>query len=313
MAINEYLNGAKVNFPTPFFLAGKAPLDIRSVVSTKANLTLNNFKDGEDAFWYIGMIVGCQEDGKVYILKSESEGFVEVGKETPLDGYATETWVETNYAKKSDLSSVYKYKESVEDYDALPTDLTANEAGYVYNVESTGDNYAWTGDAWDKLGGTVDLSDINERLDTLDQIISGGEGEGITDLIAGKQDKLEDGSSNKPHLVWSPTNQKWASGKINIDSIVPSENKAANSVLAYDGAKVIWTTVEVQPELPAVDKVSGKILTVSNDGINVEWADAPNSTAITTTNNVSTISNGTVSTEVYTKAGVINLLSWESL
>lgn len=29
MAINEYLSGAKVNFPTPFFLAGKAPLDIR--------------------------------------------------------------------------------------------------------------------------------------------------------------------------------------------------------------------------------------------------------------------------------------------
>ena len=30
--------------------------------------------------------------------------------------------------------------------------------GDVYNVEDTGDNYAWTGTAWDKLAGTVDLS-----------------------------------------------------------------------------------------------------------------------------------------------------------
>jgi hypothetical protein len=102
-------------------------------------------------------------------------------------------------------------------------------------------------------------------------------------------------------------------GKISIDSIVPSENKAENSVLAYDGEKVIWTTVEVQPELPSTNKVAGKILTVSSDGVNVEWADAPNSTTITTVDNVSTISNGTDSTEVYTKNGVINLLSWETL
>jgi len=54
------------------------------------------------------------------------------------------------------VSSVYKYKGSVATYADLPT--TNLTTGDVYNVEDTGDNYAWTGTAWDKLAGTVDLS-----------------------------------------------------------------------------------------------------------------------------------------------------------
>lgn len=53
------------------------------------------------------------------------------------------------------LSSVYSYKGSVATYDDLPE--TA-ESGDVYNVEDTGDNYAWDGSKWDKLAGTIDLS-----------------------------------------------------------------------------------------------------------------------------------------------------------
>lgn len=54
------------------------------------------------------------------------------------------------------ISSVYKYKGSVATYSDLPsTDLTI---GDVYNVQSDGSNYAWTGTEWDKLGGDIDLS-----------------------------------------------------------------------------------------------------------------------------------------------------------
>lgn len=56
----------------------------------------------------------------------------------------------------SKVASVYKYKGSVATVDALPTENQT--VGDVYNVENTGDNYAWTGTAWDKLAGTVDLS-----------------------------------------------------------------------------------------------------------------------------------------------------------
>jgi hypothetical protein len=58
-----------------------------------------------------------------------------------------------DYAKKADISGVYLYRGSVATVDALPT--TGNTAGDVYNVEVDGGNYAWTGTAWDALGGTV--------------------------------------------------------------------------------------------------------------------------------------------------------------
>lgn len=69
---------------------------------------------------------------------------------------------------KSSISGVYTYKGSVASYDALPEDA---EAGDVYNVEAAygnypaGTNYAWTGSAWDALGGSVDLSGYQTKSD----------------------------------------------------------------------------------------------------------------------------------------------------
>ena len=55
-----------------------------------------------------------------------------------------------NYALKTDLANVYKYKGSVATQSALPT--TGNTVGDVYNVEADGMNWAWNGTAWDNLG-----------------------------------------------------------------------------------------------------------------------------------------------------------------
>lgn len=84
-------------------------------------------------------------------------------------GYQTaanveQTLTSKNYATKSDISSVYKYKGSVETYANLPS--SGQTTGDVYNVETAdsshgvkaGDNVAWNGTAWDVLSGTVDLS-----------------------------------------------------------------------------------------------------------------------------------------------------------
>lgn len=60
------------------------------------------------------------------------------------------------YAKKSDIVNVYRYKGSVDTYSNLPGgDLNS---GDVYNVEDTGKNYAWTGSAWDDLGGNFEIN-----------------------------------------------------------------------------------------------------------------------------------------------------------
>lgn len=59
-------------------------------------------------------------------------------------------------ALKNDISTVYKYKGSVANEASLPTEN--NAVGDVYNCEDTGNNFAWEGTKWDKLAGTVDLS-----------------------------------------------------------------------------------------------------------------------------------------------------------
>ena len=67
------------------------------------------------------------------------------------------------YALKSDVSSIYKPKGSVDTYGSLPSDPTV---GDVYNIATedrsngikAGDNVVWTGSYWDNLSGFVDLA-----------------------------------------------------------------------------------------------------------------------------------------------------------
>ena len=76
-------------------------------------------------------------------------------KATTLSGYGiTDVYTKTEIDSK--ISSVYKFKGSVEDVEDLPAD--GNVVGDVYNVIITGDNYAWTEDGWDKLAGDIDLT-----------------------------------------------------------------------------------------------------------------------------------------------------------
>jgi hypothetical protein len=59
------------------------------------------------------------------------------------------------------LTGIYSYKGSITTYEELPTDA---KAGDVWNVEekvgshAAGTNWAWTGEAWDALAGSIDLS-----------------------------------------------------------------------------------------------------------------------------------------------------------
>lgn len=69
-------------------------------------------------------------------------------------GYQTASQVET--AINTKIASAYIYKGSVATYNDLPA--SGNVIGDVYDVQSTGVNYAWTGTAWDALGSYVDTS-----------------------------------------------------------------------------------------------------------------------------------------------------------
>ena len=64
------------------------------------------------------------------------------------------------YAKKADMTNVYKYKGSKAAVAELPT--SGNTAGDVWNVEETGMNYAWDGSNWDNLGTILEVATETE-------------------------------------------------------------------------------------------------------------------------------------------------------
>lgn len=72
----------------------------------------------------------------------------------------------STYALKTDITNMYKYKGSVATISALPA--SGNTTGDVYNVESSGMNYAWDGTAWDALGEIFTITFIsNSDIDTI--------------------------------------------------------------------------------------------------------------------------------------------------
>lgn len=74
---------------------------------------------------------------------------------------------EANYAKKSDITTIYRPKGSVQSYDNLPKE--GNQVGDVWNVIDTDMNYAWTENGtWDPLGGISEIPIIsNEAIDEI--------------------------------------------------------------------------------------------------------------------------------------------------
>ena len=83
---------------------------------------------------------------------------------TQLKNYVTTATANSTYAKKSDITNIYKFKGTKTNYADLPT--TDRVTGDVWNITNAdaehgikaGDNVAWNGTAWDNLSGTVDLS-----------------------------------------------------------------------------------------------------------------------------------------------------------
>lgn len=64
------------------------------------------------------------------------------------------------------VNAVYKFKGSVENLTALPTE--GNTLGDVYNLKDTGMNVAWDGSNWDYLGIDVDLSGYVQASDLVE-------------------------------------------------------------------------------------------------------------------------------------------------
>ena len=96
-----------------------------------------------------------------------TDAFTKNEVNTALNAKLDTATASTTYATKEELNSkvasVYKVKGSVANQAALPQE--GNEVGDVYNVEDTGVNYVWTGEEWDSLGGSVDLTNYYTKGD----------------------------------------------------------------------------------------------------------------------------------------------------
>lgn len=79
-------------------------------------------------------------------------------------------------AIKTSLTKVMKYKGSVDNLAALEA-LSDKELGDVYNLKDSGDNYAYDGTNWDKLGGAIDVSKFatKDEVDKISQLFSLGD------------------------------------------------------------------------------------------------------------------------------------------
>lgn len=145
LSTNDYTNAEKEK------LAGLSNYDdtnIKASIATKANSadvytkttidTKLGLKADESALNILTGIVGGKADAA-----------------TTLTGYGIkDAYTKTEVDAK--VASVYKYKASVANEAALPTE--GQIIGDVYNLEDTGMNVAWTGEGWDKLGSVVDLT-----------------------------------------------------------------------------------------------------------------------------------------------------------
>lgn len=95
----------------------------------------------------------------------------------------------SDYAKKSDITSVLHYKGQKDTVNALPSE--GNVVGDMYNVKSTGANYVWDGTAWDKLSENVDLSVFYTKDEANATFATKGEiGENITSITDAEIDAL---------------------------------------------------------------------------------------------------------------------------
>ena len=140
----------------------------KSEVPTKTS-DLTNDGDGTDSNspFATQAYVGAN-GGKIDVIKVNGTAQTITNKEVDIavptdvsdltNDSGFQTAQQVSDAIDAKVVGAYKYKGSVATVADLPS--SGNTAGDVYNVEDSGINYAWTGSAWDALGGSFDASTL---------------------------------------------------------------------------------------------------------------------------------------------------------
>lgn len=180
-------NKGTFQFAANFEVKLQGALDPRILVNNKAELINKETwpYDGDTIYVYNGLLVAVAVDKAIYmlvdkdrILEADYSGWKQMDVAAAqtveiidnLSSSSTTAALSANQGRvlgqrvttlEGKISSVYSYKGSKATYAELPSDAAA---GDVWNVEEahdnhpSGTNWAWTGTAWDALGGAIDLS-----------------------------------------------------------------------------------------------------------------------------------------------------------
>lgn len=169
----------------PISNATQAALDTKVDKVTGKGLSTNDYTTTEKNK-LAGIATGAEVNVKSDWNATSGDAQI-LNKPTTLSGYGiTNAYTKTEVDNK--LIAVYKYKGSVASYSALPT--TGLTIGDVYNIETDGTNYAWTGTEWDNLGGVIPFATTSNgglmRLEHVEKLES----------IAHSATKTESSSTN---------------------------------------------------------------------------------------------------------------------
>lgn len=148
--------------PTTRTVAGHALS--ADVTLAKGDVGLGNVDNTSDANKPVSTAQQTALDGKVD--KVSGKGLSTNDYTTAEKNKLAAFGAASTYALKTDITGMYKFKGSVETVSALPD--TGQTVGDVYNVEASGMNYAWDGEAWDALGEIFTITSIsNSDIDTI--------------------------------------------------------------------------------------------------------------------------------------------------
>ena len=180
-------NKGTFQFAANFEVKLQDALDPRVLVDNKSELINKETwpYDGDTIYVYNGLLVAVAADKAIYmlidkdkILEADYSGWKQMDVAAAqtveiinnLNSSSTTAALSANQGRvlgqrvttlEGKISSVYSYKGSKTTYAELPSDAAA---GDVWNVKEAhdnhpaGTNWAWTGTAWDALGGAIDLS-----------------------------------------------------------------------------------------------------------------------------------------------------------
>ena len=198
------------NFSANLEVKKTAPLDARVVVAAKSELfSPATWTDGDGKVWlYNGLVVAAVDVHGLFMLV-DADNYTQETSWIAVDASAAQLEVINNLVSTSttaalaanqgkvlndkidqiraSIVSAYVFKGSVATYADLPTEGLS--AGDVYNVEAAynnipaGTNFAWTGETWDALAGSVDLSAYS-TTEEVEEMISGAVNTATSSLMA---------------------------------------------------------------------------------------------------------------------------------